>query len=111
MNQDFWEKQILEMIKEISDEKKQEEVWLKGQGAEVSSYEEVICSLYDDLNFELFLEKYDKEKNILYKNMLELNNKLNIFIKKNNQIEISDLLFDREWNEIQNLAKKVVEAS
>ena len=51
---EFWKKETLETIKDISDKSFQERAWF-GIGDEVSSLEEMYCVLYDDLVFEDFL--------------------------------------------------------
>lgn len=107
MDKYVWKKNILNIIKEISDAEYQTDVWLKGSTGATSSYEETICALYDDLNFELFLEECEKT-DPLYKELIELKNKIDAFISNFDQISIEDLLLNQSWKNIQDFAKNVI---
>lgn len=101
-----WIQNIYSFIKEISDKDFQEKIWVKGLGPEVSSYAELRCSLYDDFNFELFLESHLK-LNLpfnLYNDLLSLNSKLINYKEKGSDKEIIE---DVKWLEIVECAKKV----
>lgn len=56
MENDLWLKKTAEVLREFSSQEFQERVWLKGLGPEVSSYEEAMCRLFDDLGFSRLID-------------------------------------------------------
>ncbi len=112
MDKSIWLSNILTMIEEISDKHYQEEVWLKGVGNEESSFNEAICGLFDDYDFDGFLDEYSTEN---YLNKLKIE-KLKLFRDKLNQYLLNiddnlctkDLLADPEWHNIQASASQVL---
>jgi hypothetical protein len=56
MENKLWISKILEVLDEFSSQEFQERVWLNGQGPEVSSYEEAMCRLFDDLGFSEIID-------------------------------------------------------
>ncbi len=51
-----WISKLIEVIDELSSQEFQERVWLNGLGHEVSSYEEAINRLFDDLEFSRLID-------------------------------------------------------
>lgn len=56
MENDIWLKKTAEVLREFSSREFQERVWLKGLGPEVSSYEEAMCRLFDDIGFSRLID-------------------------------------------------------
>ena len=52
----IWLQNMTCVIEEFSSAEFQDRVWLKGLGPEVSSYEEAMCRLFDDLGFSRLLD-------------------------------------------------------
>ena len=48
-----WKTRLLETVQLIADQTYQEDVWLRGaRGRQVSSWEEVMCQLFDDYDLK-----------------------------------------------------------
>ncbi len=63
MDMKTWSAEIKGVFSEIGDEEFHRKYWILGDAKIVSSFEETINRLFDDLNFDEFLEKYrDKLK-------------------------------------------------
>lgn len=104
MAKENWLIEVIECLKEISDIDFQERVWIKGEEDQVSSYDEVICRLFDDLDLLNSMNSYD-----ISDESKALAEKLNIAISKIEGITEMEKLLSSEWNEvveIANLAKK-----
>jgi hypothetical protein len=56
MEGDVWLSKILEVLEEFSSEEFQKRIWLGGLGPEVSSSEEALCRLFDDLGFSRLID-------------------------------------------------------
>ena len=56
MESDLWLKKMGDVLREFSSREFQERVWLKGLGPEVSSYEEAMCRLFDDLGLSRLVD-------------------------------------------------------
>ncbi|MEA5470555.1 hypothetical protein [Spirulina sp. 06S082] len=50
-------KNIQTILKEFADAEFQERVWVRGEGEEVSNWTEAMCKLFDDYQFDDFLDK------------------------------------------------------
>jgi hypothetical protein len=74
----------------------------------MSSYEEIICTLFDDLCFEDYLEGFPDKEDDAYINMLNLKTKLNDFISENEGITTQGLLNHKDWKSIQKIAHSVI---
>lgn len=113
MNQDTIkriEKNIYSDILEISDIEFQKKVWFGLQANYVSSYAEVMCRLFDDHQYELFVKKYTYQLNYIssFREQLEiLKNKLISFNKEENKSDI-EIVNDIEWIKISQLAKSII---
>ncbi|WP_243394854.1 hypothetical protein [Leptospira adleri] len=74
----------------------------------VSSYNEVICTLFDDYGFDRFIDHLASESGISSDIILELSklrNRLNSYVEKETDREILD---DPEWQNISEQAKVII---
>lgn len=96
-------------IKEISDIEMQKECWLGKNESYISSYDEVMCRLFDDNDFDSFIDKTSKKicfsKEIITE-LAKLRILLNSYIEKETDEEI---ISDIEWHKITDQAKKIIE--
>ena len=95
-------------IKEISDLGFQEKAWLTNSKSECSSYIEVMCRLFDDNDFDSFIEhdakKYGFGENLITE-LTTLQKMLNNYKEKDSDDEI---VKDPCWLTIVNQAKYVI---
>jgi hypothetical protein len=95
-------------LKELSDIEFQRKAWFNKIPNYVSSYYELMCSLFDDCCFDLFVDKDVVEfhfSNLLVLRLRDLRNRLNLFEGKDSDKSIFE---DPEWIAISNLAKEIV---
>ena len=105
-----WKECVLSTIVQIGDREFQERVWLRGDGPEVSSWEEIICTLYGDCQFKEFIEEC-----LALGVHLNLVNELRVFgIKLDSYLQrtpetmpASDVLQDPEWATIVEHAQRI----
>lgn len=103
-----WLNGIQNAIREIANHEFQERVWVRGEGPEVSSFTEAICRLFDDYNFDDFLDEHWHNfgfSSQLYPMLDELRNRLNEYEEKETDAEI---VRDERWDEIREFAKVVL---
>lgn len=96
-------------IKEISDIEKQKQCWLGKDKNYVSSFDEVMCRLFDDNDFDSFVDKTSKEIGLskeVITELIKLRFLLNSYLEKGTDEEI---IQDIEWHKVSNQAKKVIE--
>lgn len=63
---------IVECLKELSDKKDQERLWLASSGPEISSFDEAMCQLFDDSGLKDALNKeeaFGEEVDVLLKRL------------------------------------------
>ena len=105
---DKWIENTYRDILELSDLDKQKKSWLGNDPNYVSSYVEIMCKLFDDDNFDIFIAESEK---------LELSSKLVNELKKLrellNQYEEGDktdkeIIEDPSWGLVVNQAKIVL---
>lgn len=108
MNKQEWLQGIYKIVTEISDRTFQERIWIKGEGPQVSSWTEVICRLFDDYDFDSFLDEYATQIGIsstLHKHLYQLRDKLNTYQQKETDAEI---VVDPEWQQISQFAQDIL---
>lgn len=111
-------KEIYLRIKELSDVTIQKQLWLNQDNniGEISSYTELMCTLYDDLDFHSFAKKGlivvnnveitdGKISKALLKEMQILDNMLQTY---NASGDDSSVLVDSAWHKITHQASVVV---
>ena len=104
-----WLNGIQNAIQEIANSEFQERVWVRGEGPEVSSFTEAICRLFDDYNFDDFLDEHWHIFGLssqLYRMLRKLRNLLNEYEEKETDAEI---VKDEKWDEIREYAKDVLQ--
>lgn len=108
-------KDIHDRIEELSSVDLQEKMWLnqKNDTGRISSYAELMCSLYDDLNLELVLkkamEKYGHSNNALTE-LYKLNSLLNDYEEPytNGCVDDEQIIKDSNWQVIVKQAQRVL---
>lgn len=106
-------KNIRSCLIEISDLSYQKRVWLGRDSVKVSSFTELMCRLYDDYNFKMFIDRIASEKasEDLVKKLRDFDKKLGAFSKndidKKNDAEI---IQDSLWREIAYDAKIIIDS-
>ncbi len=111
-----WLKLILNEIRAFSDVEFQEKIWLKGEMFEEfrGSYSESMAGLFDDLNFDDFIDLYDKEKYCTMDQFFmlkKIHDELTGYANSSPvPLEPSILLANPKWKKVQLLAQKTLEA-
>lgn len=99
---------IFNKIVELSDVELQKKMWLNENNdtGKISSYIEVMCSLFDDNAFDDFVSTNRKEvpSNV----MLELRLLKDLLNSYNEKESDKDIINDEGWLKIVNQAKKVL---
>ena len=104
------EKNIFRDILEISDIEFQRIIWFGHCKTHISSYVEVMCRLFDDDNFELFLKEDTQTLNYPFsfqKALQRLKENLNNYNKADDKTDL-EVLTDPQWQEISKLAKSII---
>jgi hypothetical protein len=117
-NVEIWGNNVFNAIKDISDLDLQKLAWLCKHPVYISSFTEVIATLYDDFNFERYIKYYEsvKGKDKLYKLLIELNEMINKYKANGYEIELEykgteRILGDPQWIEITNKAKEICQSA
>lgn len=96
-------------ILELSSIEKQKKYWLNNDPENVSSYVEVMCRLFDDNNFDIFVDKTARQEGISEKVVFELG-KLRQLLNDYEEKETDEAIInDPNWKIIIMQAKKVIE--
>jgi len=101
---------VYRMIVELADLGLQRKLWLNenNETGLISSYTELLCSLFDDFNFDYFIDNSALKLGLSDSTIFELNKLrelLNGYIEKESDEEI---LNDPEWKKIVEQAKTVI---
>lgn len=100
-----WEKNLFNAIKDVSDIDFQRKAWIGKDPQYISSFSEVISILYDDFDFERYIQYYKsiKGEDTLHKLLSELDQMINEYEAP----ETDELILaDPRWIEITNKAKE-----
>jgi hypothetical protein len=112
MENDLWLKKTAEILKEFSSLEFQERVWVKGLGPEVSSYEEAMCRLFDDLGFSRLIDVEWKQAGLRKEQVSALRNFRKELLRFDKDIpEIpapKDVLSRSSWEDIRASAQRAV---
>ena len=105
---DKWIENTYRDILELSDLDKQKKSWLGNDPNYVSSYVEIMCKLFDDDNFDIFIEEYEK-LGLSYKLVKELE-KLRELLNQYEEGKKTDneIIEDPLWGLVVNQAKNVL---
>lgn len=111
----IWKKHIFEAIKDLSDVDFQKETWSGKHPKLISSFTENLASLYDDLDFERYIEYYKSINNIdnTYILFEELNKMINDFKDYGYETELKvegykEILNNTKWVAITKKAKELI---
>lgn len=102
---------IFEDIVEISDSNFQKEVWLGKNLKKCSSYVEVMCRLFDDNRFDIFVDSDAYEIGFTQRTIIELH-KLRKKLKNYKEPDVNDdmkIIADSNWDNIRQIASLVIE--
>ena len=105
-----WEKNILDEIKEISDRDLQLRLWFDPNSKLISSFDEVVCRLYDDFDFIGFLDEIAKRPawTERYKHLTAFEKKLSEFVDATDvNADSRDVFENPIWIDICCEAKKL----
>jgi hypothetical protein len=108
-NKQDWERNLLSALENLADIEMQKKAWLGLDPNNVSSFDEIIMILYDDFNFEGYIDYYNSltgTSKTLAKQFADLNSLINNYHSEGTDI---DVLSDTKWIEITNRAKEIVE--
>ncbi len=111
MKSGTWERNILDVIKRISDRAYQERTWF-GSTEIISSPEELYCELFDDYTYDDFLESPSIHLTQRQRNLgIQLKEKLNSYSKTIDELPDPKKVFnDTAWDEIRKLAKQFLDS-
>ena len=101
---------IYDVITELADVDLQRKYWLNENNdtGYISSYVELMCTLFDDLDFDEFVDNSEEKRGLSYSavcELVKLRDMLNNYQEKGEDREIIE---DPKWKEIVNQAKEVV---
>ena len=98
--------QILQCLKELSDIEHQKRVWIRGEGAEVSSYSELSCQLYDDTLLGDLLEKASVVP-LFSKEIDSILNRLSITLDKiDGSLDAETIIQHPRWKQVLSLSEE-----
>ena len=101
---------ILKDLEELSDIEYQRHVWLGRSTMAVSSFTELYCRLFDDDNFDAFVDRSRKELNMpdkIHKEVSALRTLLNKYDDSGKEDDFA-ILEDPVWHVIVLQSKKVL---
>lgn len=113
--EDFWIKNIYNLIKDYSNLEQQKKEWLGLVPHIVSSYDEMLNMTFGENDFEDFILQWEKEgldkstlnEMIRFRDMLRSYD--NQFSHQNDKYFDRVILKDPKWWEVTNQAKKVID--
>ena len=108
-----WKTRLLETVQLIADQTYQEDVWLRGaRGRQVSSWEEIMCQLFDDYDLDGFLQGNWRQAGISqvqHDKLVELRDALNASLTVfGNASAPAAVLNSPTWQRIRKLAKETL---
>lgn len=113
-NPTLWKENICNAIKDLANIEVQKLTWSGKHPKYISSFTETLSALYDDFDFERYIEyhKSTKGEDEFYKIISELNSLLNEYKKFGYEAELMAggyvvILNDVNWINITNKAKEV----
>ena len=111
---EVWEKNLFNAIKDVSDIDFQKSAWLGKDPKYISSFTEVLSTLYDDFDFERYISSYKtlKGEDKFYKLLVELKEMINQYKRYGYELELKPdgqelILSDFQWIQIANKAKEI----
>lgn len=108
---DIITKYIYERIVEASDVALQRKIWLNQNNDTglMSSYVELMCSLFDDFNFDDFVDNRASQIGLSNSVIFELNKLRELLNNYNEKDSDEEIINDPEWKKIVEQSKIVIE--
>lgn len=102
---------IYNKIIELSDLDLQRKLWLNENNNTglISSYAELMSSLFDDFNFDDFIDRTSSEIGLSDDTIIELNKLRELLNNYNDKESGEEIINDPEWEKIVEQAKVVIE--
>lgn len=101
-------------LKQIASAEFQEKGWVKIENYDYCSFSETLCKLFDDANFEDFIDNDAKTFGLSdhqIGKLDQLRNSINSYVDKRGcYVEPEFIVKDPEWHNIRQLAKECLEA-
>ena len=108
VDQDVLTERLFDVLRVISDSEYQQRVWIAGEGEDVSSYEDTICELFDDLCFDEYLADPENRSRPAYDALLNFREDLTSFLYRFNNLQSKDVVVHPKWQEIQKSARAII---
>ena len=104
-----WLENIYHEIAELSDSEMQRRLWLGKDSKYISSYDELLCSLFDDFNFDLFIDNELPKIEGLTPSFIQSIRKLREMFNEYDRKNLNDeqIIEDPEWLKVVEQAKMV----
>jgi len=114
ISKELWLKRVVDVIAQIADPVFQEKAWIQGKTFLSISLSETACQLYDDCQFELFLEEFAQKKYLpedLLAELREFHKVLDAYLDEHGTCDLVEafILKDPEWHNIQKKAQRLIE--
>ena len=112
MSSSAWKSFVIEAVRDVADREFQERSWFNKSTTEVSSPDEVICTLFDDALFEEFLESDEIGLNDIQR---QLGKKLAKAMSQYNciidtKLDAQAVFDDPTWGRIRKLAQDFLDS-
>lgn len=101
---------VYKMIIELSDLSLQRKLWLNENNDTglISSYTELMCSLFDDFNFEDLIDNRASKIGLSNSVIFELNKLRELLNNYNEKDSDEEIISDPEWGKVVEQAKTVI---
>ena len=110
MEIDEWLRKVLGVVADIGDREFQERVWIRGEGPEVSSFDEIMCTLFDDSQLDALIDECRSLG--LHKEGIDglagLRDALNAYPDREDRSSDAEIVRDPKWIEITERANEVL---
>lgn len=102
---------IYRMIIELSDLSLQRKLWLNENNDTglISSYTELMCSLFDDFNFDDFIDNRASKIGLSNAAIFELNKLRELLNSYNEKDSDEEIINDPKWKKVVEQAKVVIQ--
>ena len=102
-------KNIYDSILELSSLQNQHARWITGKGGRISGYAELMCTLFDDCAFDLFVDKEAAELNLSKSFIQELQILRDCLNSYQEDFKTRhEIIDDPEWLKVVTQAQKVI---
>jgi hypothetical protein len=110
MAYDEWLKNLISVVKVIADQEYQERVWLRGEGPQVDSWDEMICRFFDDYDGDNFVDNHMATAGLSERqqqSLRALRDALNAYSERiGDNCPLQTILNDPDWQSIRDLTAK-----